>query len=135
MRVVLDTNILISALLSKDGSAALCLRYWTEKRFDLISSDWQIEELRRVSKYKEIRKYLKHSEVGTLINAINRKALVIEDLPTVSYSIDVDDNPIIASAIKGKANYIVSGDKNHLLELSLVDSIPILSLQKFISLF
>ncbi|MCC6943802.1 MAG: putative toxin-antitoxin system toxin component, PIN family [Thermomicrobiales bacterium] len=45
LRVVLDTNILVSALISSAGSAAAVVDCWRERRFLLLSSDHQIDEL------------------------------------------------------------------------------------------
>jgi uncharacterized protein len=55
-------------------------------------------------------------------------AISVTSLPIVSYSPDPDDNIILATAIAGKANYLVSGDKSDLLKLGVVEDIFILRL-------
>jgi uncharacterized protein len=55
MRVVLDTNIYISALMSHQGLPFRSLQLWIEKRYDLVTATWQIEELRRVSQYDRVK--------------------------------------------------------------------------------
>lgn len=117
MRVVLDTNIYISALLTREGLAAQSLRLWISKKYDLVTSEWQIDELKRVSNYKRIEPYINRIEVGTLINTLRSKALVAKDLPEIDLSPDPDDNFILATAIAGDAQYVTTGDKADLLSL------------------
>ena len=53
--------------------------------------------------------------------------MVATDLPVVDASPDPDDNPILAAAIIGRADLIVSGDKGHVLALGQVEGIPIVT--------
>lgn len=135
MRVVLDTNIFVSALMSREGLPVWGIRLWLEKRYDLVTSEWQIAELRRVSRYERVKPYVSHAEVGTLVNTLREKALVLDNLPSVNYSSDIDDNPILATAIKGQVQYVVSGDKAHMLDLNTVRGIPIIPVYEFVRLF
>ena len=135
MRVVLDTNILVSALMTPRGLPFQAVRLWQEKRYDLVTSTWQIEELRDVSRRDQVRQRLNTSYAGTLINALWSKAFVLDKLPSVDYSPDPDDNPIIAAAIAGDAQYIVSGDKGDLLALVRVEGVSIVSVRTFVGLF
>lgn len=64
-----------------------------------------------------------------------KNALVLDDLPEVDYPPDPKDNPILATAIAGQAQYIVSGDKRDMLELTHVEGIPIVTARDFVSLF
>ncbi|MGL4608098.1 MAG: putative toxin-antitoxin system toxin component, PIN family [Trueperaceae bacterium] len=135
MRVVLDTNIFIAALMSHEGLAFQSLKLWTEKRYDLVTSNWQIEELRRVSQYDKVKLYVTASEVGTLVNALRKKALVWDDVPEVAYSPDPNDNPILSAAITGQVQYVVSGDKGHILHLETVKGIKVMTLRDFVGRF
>lgn len=135
MRVVLDTNLLISALMSHEGLPIQTLELWTNKRYDLVTSTWQIEELRRVSRYDRVKAYVNRAEVGALINSLQKKALVLSDVPEVNFSPDPDDNPILAVGIAGRVHYIVSGDKRDLLALRKVESIPIVTAREFVEMF
>ena len=62
------------------------------------------------------------------------RALIITELPVVNVSLDPKDNPILASAIAGKAELIVSGDKKHMLDLGEVEGIPIVTARKALEL-
>lgn len=134
MRVVLDTGILIAALISSDTPPDLIYRAWRKKAFDLITSKWQLEEFRRVSRYPRLRKYLKPSEAGNLVNGLRHQATVLKELPEVQLSPDPDDNPILATAIAGGADYLVTGDKRDLLSLGKVEAVQIVTARRFADL-
>ncbi len=135
MRVVLDTNILIAAFVSPEGFASRVLDLWIEGEYTLVTSSWQIEELRRISRYDRVKKRIEPHEVGTFVNTLREHAIVIEDLPSIDVSPDPDDNPIIATAIAGAAQYLVSGDKHDLLDLGAVAGVRILTIRDFVGLF
>ena len=62
-----------------------------------------------------------------MFSRIGQIADVAEDLPAVNFSPDPDDNLILAAAIAGRADLIVSGDKKHMLSLGQVEGIPIVT--------
>ena len=134
MRVVLDTNVFISALIAR-GLAAQTLKLWQQGRYDLVTSTWQISELQGVTRREHIQKRLKPGDAGALINALRDKAAVLETLPRVDDSPDPDDNNILAAAIAGEAQYLVTGDKNDLQALVKVQGVRILAVGEFVTLF
>lgn len=135
MRVVLDTGIFISALISDQGYPYRAVDLWVEKEFDLVTSERQLDEIRTVSRYARIAPLVIPHQVGTLVNRMKKYATVLEELPEVTYSPDPDDNPILAAALAGGANYVVSGDKGHLLALVSVEGIPVVTARAFVELF
>ncbi|MGH6681429.1 MAG: putative toxin-antitoxin system toxin component, PIN family, partial [Bradyrhizobium sp.] len=70
MRVVVDTNVLISALLVETSLPAQLIVLWREGRFDLPTSAEQLDELRRVTRYPKIRERLSPALAGPLINEL-----------------------------------------------------------------
>ncbi|MGL4610101.1 MAG: putative toxin-antitoxin system toxin component, PIN family [Trueperaceae bacterium] len=123
MRVVLDTTTLISSFISRDSYPYKAVNLWFQKEYTLVTSHWQIEELRGVSQRPHIKTLITEHEVGRLINLLRKKAIVLKDLPDTAHSADPDDNPILSAAIAAQAQYIVSGDKKHLLSLKSVRGI------------
>jgi len=123
MRVVLDTNVLISALLIETSLPAQLITQWRRGRFDLLTADLQLEELMRVTRYPKISARLKPSLAGRLINNLRELAVLIESLPSVEVSPDPDDN-----------YYLVTGDKPHLLALARYEGTKIVSVRDFIAL-
>jgi predicted nucleic acid-binding protein len=73
MRVVLDTGILIAALITSGTPPDSIYRAWRKKRFELITSEWQLEEFRRVWRYPKLRTYLKSGDAGRLVNGYGAK--------------------------------------------------------------
>ena len=133
MRIVLDTGILIAALITKDTPPDLIYQAWRKKKFELITSEWQLSEFRRVSRYPKLRKYLVPSEAGNMINGLRYQALVLTDLPALEISPDPDDNPILAMAVAGEADFLVSGDKRDLLALKVIEKTKIVTARNFLT--
>ncbi len=117
MRVVLDTNLLISALISARGFPARLLDAWDEQRFELVSSKEQLDEIRAVSHCSRLAPYIERHDVGRFINQLQAEALILARLPRVDRSVDPADNFILAMAEACKADYLVSGDKRGVLAL------------------
>jgi hypothetical protein len=84
LRVVLDSNVPISALISTGSPPDLIYRLWRDKRFTLVTSRTQLAELRRASRYPKLRQLVPPREFGTLINRLHG-ALVLSRLPRVHF--------------------------------------------------
>ena len=134
MRVVLDTGILIAALITTDTPPAWIYQAWCKKRFDLVTSKWQLDEFRRVSRYPKLRRFLKPAEAGNLINGLRHQATVLEVLPTVELSPDPDDNSVLAMAEASEAQYLVTGDKRDLLVLGAISTTRIVTARQFVEI-
>jgi putative PIN family toxin of toxin-antitoxin system len=117
VRLVLDTNLLISALISPHGAPAQLIDAWNDDRFVLISSSEQVEEFREVSRRKRLAPLIQRSEAGTFVNQLHAKATILERLPSVERSVDPADNFLLAMAEAGEADYLVSGDRRGVLAL------------------
>ena len=132
MRVVLDTGILIAALITTDTPPASIYQAWRKRHFELVTSEWQLEEFRRVSRYPKLRRFLKPAEAGNLVSGLRHQAMILERLPTVELSPDPDDNPVLAMAEASQAQYLVTGDKKDLLALGTIGSTHIVSARQFV---
>lgn len=112
MRVVLDTNVLLSALLSPRGAPDAIYRAWRKNRFDLVTSAAQLDELRRASRYPKFKAVLQPYRVGTMVGNM-RRALMLDTLPPLPADVEVDDPNdafLLAMALAGEADYLVTGD-------------------------
>ncbi|WP_024656319.1 putative toxin-antitoxin system toxin component, PIN family [Pseudomonas syringae USA007] len=110
MRVVLDTNILFSALISPHGAPDTIYRAWRTARFEIVTSQMQLDEIRQTSRYPELQAILQPSKVGTMINNLQR-ALVLERLTIEQEADDPNDSFLLAMALAGDADYLVTGDR------------------------
>lgn len=134
MRLVIDTNILVSALFSRLSLSAHLLTLWRHGRFDLITCADQLDELRRVTRYPKIRERLAPALAGRLINDIRDLAVVVGHLPVVTVSPDPYYNYLLAMAITGAADFLVTGDKRDLLPLKLFERTKIVTVRAFLEL-
>jgi uncharacterized protein len=135
MRLVFDTNVLVSALLGTGSAPAQLLALWQRGRYQLLTADLQLEELRRVTRYPQIRKRLRPAQAGELVNALYELAERVEPLPGVTASPDPADNLLLAIAQAGRADYLVSGDKRHLLALKRHGKAQIVTVRNMLQIF
>ena len=131
MRVILDTNVLVSALIRRDGPPGEILEYWFEDRFTLLTHKLLLEELRAVTRRDHIRALVRPSEAGRLVNQIRAASQLVTKLPAVRRSADPADDFLLALCEAGGADYLVSGDKSGLLDLGRHEATSILTARDF----
>lgn len=134
MRLVLDTNVLISALLAGGSLPAHLMVLWREGWFDLLTSGEQIDELMRVTRYPKIRARLAPALAGRLVNDLRGLAVELADLPKVTVCDDPYDNYLLAMAAAGAADFLVTGDKRDILCLKHYEGTRIVSVREFLAL-
>ena len=138
-RIVIDTNVLVSAVLNPHGKPAAILDAVIDGDLSLIFSPAMLEEAKRVFAYPKIQKILKKNrisfkEVNNFIDRLNKTAIIVpgQTIPDVIKD-DPADNIVLACALEGKAHYIVSGDQ-HLIRLETYQTIEIVKPAFFLSL-
>jgi putative PIN family toxin of toxin-antitoxin system len=114
---VLDTNVLVSALLARGTPPDQLYEAWHDGKFDLISCERQIDEFRRVTRQPFFRARIPRGEAGTMVNAIRERSRQFNRLPEVRRSSDPDDDWLLALCEASHASYLVTGDKSGLLAL------------------
>ena len=134
MRVLLDTNVLLSALLVRGTPPDRLYEAWRQGRFDLVSCERQLEELNRVSRRPVLRERLRPAEAGRLVNEIRRLAILCEPVNVASISPDPDDDFLLAVAEAAHADYLVTGDKTDLLSLRRHAATRILTARQLVEL-
>lgn len=134
MRVVLDTNVLISGLLGSKGAPGRILDAWRAGQFDLVVSDALVDEFKRVCSYPKLVPYLTSADVGTLINRLRAAECWVADLPRVKLSADANDDFLLAMAQASGADYLVTGDHAGLLVIGNIGRTKIMTAASFVSL-
>jgi putative PIN family toxin of toxin-antitoxin system len=134
VRLVVDTNILISALFTDTSLPAHLIVLWREGRFDLLTSATQLDELTRVTRYPKIRERLAPALAGRFINELRDVAVMVKNVPAVTFCSDPDDNYLLAVAAAGAADFLVTGDKRHLLTIKLYERTRIITVRDFLVL-
>jgi putative PIN family toxin of toxin-antitoxin system len=134
VRVVIDTNVMVSALFSVSSLPGHLIELWRNGRFDVLISAEQLDELMRVTRYPKVRERLAPALAGRLINELRDLAIMVTNLPAVSVSSDPSDNFLLAVAAAGGADFLVTGDKAHVLSLKAYERTKILSVREFLTL-
>ncbi len=133
MRVVIDTNVLISAIFWI-GKPKQLLNLVRHNRVTLVTSDCLLEELKEILTRSDKPFCLSADEAQKVLEAIQSYAEIVEIRSQISICDDEMDNQVIACAIDGRAQYVISGD-GHLLNLGSVKGIKIMSVSDFLSDF
>jgi putative PIN family toxin of toxin-antitoxin system len=135
LRAVLDTNVFVSSLLVKVGVPAQIVDAWRARSYVLVTSPAIIAEARATLNYPRIRrKYgITDGDIEGLIDLLQRDALLVPGEADTAGAIPADptDEKILACALDGQADLIVSGDL-HLLDLGQYQGMPILNARQFL---
>jgi uncharacterized protein len=91
IRIVLDSNILFSTLISQHGAPHHIFQAWRTKRFELVTCSIQLEEIRRASRYPKFRDVLKPHRVGRMVSDL-QGALLVDALPQEHKAADPHDS-------------------------------------------
>ena len=134
MRVVLDTNIVVSFLLSQGKTISTIFEAWQKSRFVLLISDEIVLEIKQVLQRFVQQNLLTEKEGGALLRRIKKEGELIVTSSQVKISKDKEDNKFLACAKDGKAEYLVTGDKKHLLNLRKISKTKIINPKEFLNL-
>lgn len=126
MKVVLDTNILISGIARRGGTPGRIVDAWLQGKFDLIVSEPLIEELSRALQYPKVRKLLlkariSDDEVQEFLDILRMKTLGV-DISNVHLPVhpsDPKDSHVLKALFASGADYLVTGDRRSLLSLGI----------------
>ena len=132
-RAVLDTNVLVSALISPGGGSARLLLELRSGAFELIASPLLLAELRDVLRREKFRRYVSEAEADAYVELIRTEGVVRAD-PAPSpepLSADPDDEFLVDLARDAQADALVTGDA-HLLALRAI--IPAMTPGEFLGM-
>jgi putative PIN family toxin of toxin-antitoxin system len=129
MRVVIDTNIIVSGYLG--GALEAIIIAWKSGEFTLVVSKAIAEEYLKVLRRPKFQ--IESTELDDFAALLLDKAEFVIPLETINViRDDPADNKFLEAAIAAQANLIVSGDE-HLLELQTFRDIPIITAREFIA--
>ena len=130
MLVVVDTNILLSALRAGGSPPAVIVDAWLAGRFGLATSFAQIDEFKRAARYPKLLPYLPRGAVGRLVNGLRSAELLLKRLPSGMDSPDPGDDYLVAMAVASGADFLVTGDKA-LLSMRRIAATRVTSARRF----
>ncbi len=113
MKVVLDTNVLLSGLMFPDGAPGRVVAAWRQARFELVISVPQLAEIGRALAYPKIRRVLAWDDqrIEQFIRQLYIRAEIVDLAGTlVEVPGDPDDMPILATLVAAKADVLITGD-------------------------
>jgi uncharacterized protein len=133
LKIVLDTNIWISALLYPNSKAGKILDHWRASKFDIVTSQSILDELKDVLTRPKIAKHVgwdeaKIDQYVTLLKFITECISIKPEQITVQLENNPGDTMVLTTLLLSKANYLVTGDDDL---LKLKEQHPILSLSQF----
>lgn len=133
LRVVLDTNVLLSGIAYPASVPGKIMAAWRHGSVEVLLSAYILDELRRVLPRLAHRHGLTLAEIDDLVDILSIQAEVIEPLPGVEPDLrDVDDRPVLGTllaALKTSGvDYLITGDKDL---LAMAERYPIVAPAKF----
>lgn len=136
MRVAVDTNIFISTIIKPENRVGLIVARMRNGEYTLLYSEQLLNEIAEVVTRDKIwtRYKLTDETLSAFLGSIIAYGEQIRLVTVVDVCRDPDDNILLALAVDGKADYIVSGDKD-LLDLVTFEEIPIVKPADFLAMF
>ena len=129
MKVVIDTNVFVSGIFWKGISNRIIIA-WRARKFDLVNSLMNVEELIKILKFfkidmsdEHIKEWVTLIVENSIIVDVAGKIKIVKDDPT--------DDKFIETALNGNADYIISQDR-HLLDIKEFEGIKIVSPEEFL---
>jgi len=130
IKTCLDSNIFISALLF-DGKPEEVLFMASKREIEIIISPAIMEEVKRNLTEKFDRPVEEVKKLIKSITSISRVTIPGVKIKKIKY---LPDNKILEAALEGKVDYIITGDKKHLLPLKEFKGIPIVTPAQFVGI-
>ncbi|UZQ82886.1 putative toxin-antitoxin system toxin component, PIN family [Thermoanaerobacter sp. RKWS2] len=136
MRAVIDTNVLISAFISKKSYPAKVIDYWVLNKFDPVVSKEIVEEYANVLARDKFAVFGTIEKRLDLLNRLLSFDWVLFVYPKQKIEVikeDPKDNIFLECALEGSCDFIVTGD-NHLLQLKEYKNIKIVKAEEFVTI-
>jgi len=134
MKVVLDANVFVSFLLTHSPTISKIVQSWKNNKFTLLVSDEILLEYKEILIRTVGKGLVLASQADFLFEEISKESLNIQVTSEVEASPDKKDNRYLACAKDGKAAYLVTGDKKHLLKLKSFAKTKIVSPKEFVEI-
>lgn len=134
IKAVLDTNVLVSGLISPKGAPARLVNAWRERKFEVVISAAILEELAEVLKRDKIRRHYERVDKdlsSKYVAGFRRFATLVPGKVEVKGVCPDPDDDKFAAAVEAGADYVVSGNE-HLLGLREYQGVKMLKPAEFL---
>jgi len=141
IKVLIDTNVWVSAFLNPAGYPAKIVTAWLEDKIEIVISIPLLQEISDVLQRPRIQNKYKYSneEIKKYLELIFRKAKKVEPSGNINICRDVKDNMILETALSGQVKYLVTRDDDIKRDLNLVQTmgkhgIEIITVSRFLEM-
>ena len=133
MRVVLDTNVLLSGIAYPASIPGKIMGAWRHGSIDVVLSDFILKEIHRVLPRLKNRHGLTTSEINDLVDSLALLADTVEPEAGLEAALrDANDQTVLGTLLAARsasgASYLVTGDKDL---LALADRYPVITPARF----
>ncbi len=132
MRVVIDTNLFVSALINQNSRQRLNL-VLEKMSIRILSDEALMDEVYEVINRPKFKKYVSQSEIDDFYKLIQERTTRVETHSTVLVSPDPKDDFLLVICLDGNADYLLTGNKIDLLDLIQFHKIKIITLTEFLT--
>lgn len=134
MRVVIDANVLISFLISRGETIASLFDVWEKEAFAVLVSNDILDEFDEVIGRMLTKALISSDNAFSIMRRLRKDTERVFITSEITDSPDKKDNRYLACALDGRANYLITGDKKHLLLLKKFGKTKIVSPKEFLDL-
>ncbi len=134
MRVVIDANIYVSFILAGGETLSSLFNAWQAREFEVLISKNIAAEVKEVCDRFLKRGTLTEDVAKETIWRLDHESRRIKVVSLVTLSKDVKDNKYLSCARDGKADYLITGDKKHLLSMKRFGKTRIVSPKEFVTI-
>lgn len=129
LRVVLDTNVLVSGLAYPASIPGQIVGAWRQGALDVVLSRYILDEVARVLPRLNHRLHWLDADFADLLDILAIQADLVEPQPVPKGTVrDVADLPVLGTLLAAQADYLITGDQDL---LALADRHPILTPAEF----
>lgn len=123
MRVLFDTNVLLR--MTSGGDKSALFRGWLAHRFDLIMSLATLTEFRTVSNYLKVQAFVSPTITAAFVALLEKRAIWVQPDLSSPTCCDPKDTALIATAVGGRADYLVTSDRDLLDDHELREALQL----------
>ena len=112
IRATLDVNVLASGSPAETGPPAALIDHWTNLDFELILSEHILNGLARAWQKPDFRQRYRHNQIEATLSLLRTEATLVIPVTNIrGVAADLEDDLVLATAIAGDANFLVTGDR------------------------
>jgi len=140
-KAIIDTNLIISALIVEHSLPFQLLQAWENQKFTLLISPELLDEIKEVLGREELKKkyHFSTDKINSLLISLRSAAELVRSLPYEDLPFhcrDPKDNILLAAVFGGEASHLITGDKDILVlkEKAHLKGLHIVTVREFLSL-